>query len=475
MKQGFNPFLPSYEYIPDGEPHVFGDRVYLYGSHDKFNGKDYCENDYVCYSAAIDDLANWRYEGVIYRKQDDPHEFERKNLFAPDVLEGKDGKYYLYYSVAHSSVISVAVCDTPAGKYKYLGDVSLPNGEVYGSKKGDYYQFDPAVFMDDDGEIYLYSGFCPRQEEDELGRKYVGCHVSKLENDYLTMKSKPVVVVKRKDDFYDETRYFEAPSMRKFNGNYYLIYSVRLGGLHYMMSKYPDRDFVYKGRLHSTSDVGINGFTQEFPAYPNGNTHGSLIKIKDNYYVFDHRYSNASSYSRQAVAERIFMDEEGCFKQVEATSCGLNNGSLKAKGTFSSYIACNLIDGIKYKDKEEKALKELRITQDGPDREEGDKQYVSHIHNNCRIAYKYFDFDEAYKELIVEMTIRGNAKGQFNIRTNTEENVITSLQVDCKNQTWQRIRSEKIKIKDYRKVPLYFDFIGEGNLDFDEFKFIYVD
>jgi hypothetical protein len=34
-RQVYNPFLPLHEYIPDGEPHVFGDRVYLFGSHDK--------------------------------------------------------------------------------------------------------------------------------------------------------------------------------------------------------------------------------------------------------------------------------------------------------------------------------------------------------------------------------------------------------------------------------------------------------
>ena len=37
-KQAFNPYLPSWEYIPDGEPYVFGDRVYIYGSHDFYNG-----------------------------------------------------------------------------------------------------------------------------------------------------------------------------------------------------------------------------------------------------------------------------------------------------------------------------------------------------------------------------------------------------------------------------------------------------
>ena len=30
-KQAFNPYLPLYAYIPDGEPHLFGDRVYIYG------------------------------------------------------------------------------------------------------------------------------------------------------------------------------------------------------------------------------------------------------------------------------------------------------------------------------------------------------------------------------------------------------------------------------------------------------------
>ena len=43
-QQVFNPYLPSWEYIPDGEPYVFGDRVYVYGSHDSFWSTDFlCE------------------------------------------------------------------------------------------------------------------------------------------------------------------------------------------------------------------------------------------------------------------------------------------------------------------------------------------------------------------------------------------------------------------------------------------------
>ncbi len=47
MEQIFNPYLPLDEYIPDGEPRVFGDRVYIYGSHDKEGGEFFCMRDYV--------------------------------------------------------------------------------------------------------------------------------------------------------------------------------------------------------------------------------------------------------------------------------------------------------------------------------------------------------------------------------------------------------------------------------------------
>ena len=97
-KQAFNPYLPSWEYIPDGEPYVFGDRVYVYGSHDYYNGYVFCMGDYVCWSAPVDDLSNWRYEGVIYPKTSDPLNKDGKMcLYAPDVTVGPDGRYYLYY------------------------------------------------------------------------------------------------------------------------------------------------------------------------------------------------------------------------------------------------------------------------------------------------------------------------------------------------------------------------------------------
>ena len=76
-KQVFNPFLPLNEFIPDGEPHIFGSRVYLYGSHDKEGGDTFCMLDYAVYSASIYDLTNWKYEGVSYLAKNDPNYKER--------------------------------------------------------------------------------------------------------------------------------------------------------------------------------------------------------------------------------------------------------------------------------------------------------------------------------------------------------------------------------------------------------------
>lgn len=69
---GLNPYLPFWETVPDGEPHVFGDRVYIYGSHDRLGGTSFCEEDYVCWSAPVEEPGVWTCEGVIYKKMQDP-------------------------------------------------------------------------------------------------------------------------------------------------------------------------------------------------------------------------------------------------------------------------------------------------------------------------------------------------------------------------------------------------------------------
>jgi hypothetical protein len=463
-KQVYNPYLPSYEYIPDGEPHIWGDRLYIYGSHDKFNGTTYCENDYVCWSAPVSDLSDWRYEGVIFKKDQHPHKTQRTELFAPDVAQGADGRYYLYYSVAHTSVMSVAVCDTPAGKYEYYGDVHNKEGIIVGNRPGDFYQFDPGVFVDDDGRIYLYSGFCPKKEVDELGMLYVGGHVCELEQDMITIKQNPKVVISRDNECPEGARFFEAPSMRKINGIYYLIYSARNTGLHYYYSDYPDCNFTYGGVIHSSSDVGIHGYKDEKPAYPVGNTHGSIICLNDQYYIFNHRFSNNTSFCRQAVAEPIVIDKDGRIHQVEATSCGLNRGPLIGKGEYPAYIACNLMDTNQYETKEARHLAAPYITQDGKDRECEPGQYLKGMKDGCIVGYKYFDINQIHK---IILKVRGKAEGTIRISTKENSYYVGEQNVKLNHEDWTGI---EVPVNISSGVhALYFSYEGKGYFDMISF------
>lgn len=154
-KQCFNPYLPPWEYVPDGEPHVFGDRVYVYGSHDIANGWAFCLGDYVCWSAPINDLKNWKYEGIIYKKQDDPDFDGRMALYAPDVTKGPDNRYYLYFVFDKVKFVSVAVCDTPAGKYKFYGYVHHKDGTRLGEKKEIYLNLIQGFLLKEIRFIYI--------------------------------------------------------------------------------------------------------------------------------------------------------------------------------------------------------------------------------------------------------------------------------------------------------------------------------
>lgn len=73
-----------------------------------------------------------------------------------------------------------------------------------------------------------------------------------------------------------------------------------------------------------------------------GNNHGSIIDINGNWYIFYHRHTNGTNFSRQGYIEPIEFKEDGTIPQVEITSCGSNGGSLIGFGEYPAYQACNL-------------------------------------------------------------------------------------------------------------------------------------
>ncbi|MCR5121054.1 MAG: family 43 glycosylhydrolase [Ruminococcus sp.] len=430
-KTGFNPYLPSWEYIPDGEPYVFDGRVYVYGSHDFWNGYVFCMGDYVCWSAPVDDLGSWRYEGVIYPRNADPMNKDGKMcLYAPDVTVGSDGRYYLYYVLDKISVISVAVCDTPAGKYEFLGYVRYKDGTRLGERAGDEPQFDPGVLTEGD-VTYLYSGFCPRGDKSRTGSKVVT-----LDKDMLTVIHEPTLVVPGtcygKGTEFEGHAFFEASSIRKVGEKYYFIYSSEvMHELCYAVSDSPLEGFKYGGVLVSNTDLHIDSYKPaDMPMCPGANNHGSIVQINDDWYIFYHRHTNNTWYSRQGCAEKLTLTADGRFPQAEMTSCGLNGGALEGRGEYPAYLACNLFTPEHHLYLGTPGSP--KIVQDGRD---GDEEvgYIAEIKDGTTAGFKYFDCKGVKRFGIYT---RAYCDGKFELRLKWDGEVLAEFPVKNTN-VWE--------------------------------------
>ncbi|MBQ3485215.1 MAG: family 43 glycosylhydrolase [Clostridia bacterium] len=453
-KQAFNPYMPSWEYIPDGEPHVYGDRVYVYGSHDQFNGWVFCQGDYMCWSAPVDDLSDWRCEGVIYERDADPLNADgRACLYAPDVTQGPDGRWYLYYALDKFPVVSVAVCDSPAGKYKFLGYVHYKDGTRLGERQGDEPQFDPAVLTEGE-KTWLYTGFCGRGDKSRHGAM---CTL--LESDMLTIAEEPVFVVPgveyAEGTGYEGHAFFEASSIRKKGDTYYFVYSSTvMHELCYATSDKPNAGFRYGGVVVSNADLHIDTYKPaDMPAVAGSNNHGGMVEVNGQWYIFYHRHTNNHWYSRQGCAEPISFREDGSIIQAEITSCGLNGGPLKAEGTYPAYIACHLFE------REPRLIVGKPgapcITQDGKD---GDKidGHIANIFDGTTIGFKYFDCKGVKG---VRIQTRGYCSGEFEVRTAWDGETLGEIPVGFDN-VWTEYRCDAA-IPDGIQA-LYLVFRGHG-------------
>ncbi|MCR5712369.1 MAG: family 43 glycosylhydrolase [Prevotella sp.] len=355
-----NPYLPLWEHIPDGEPYVFEDpdqpgklRVYIYGSHDS-RITDYCGREQVVWSASVDSLNNWRYDGEILvvnknAKGDILNEDSLADvLFAPDVtlVTDKNGKktYYLYPNDQHGGRNGlVAKSDRPDGPFEVCNwSKENPNAT------DGVLQFDPGVFVDDDGKVYGYWGFG---------------HSMAAELDPATMATvmPGTKVVDGMISGYKEPgkfRFFEASSIRKVKDKYVFIYSrfteegefglpTTNYTLAYAYSDKPLGSWTYGGTI-------IDGRAREKDEQGNviasanvsGNTHGSICEINGQWYVFYHRQSGLNEFARQAMVAPITVKvEEGPGGKVEIsegeyTSEGFALNGLNPFERHSAGICC---------------------------------------------------------------------------------------------------------------------------------------
>ena len=384
-----NSYLPHWEHIPDGEPRLFEDpdnpgkyRVYIYGSHDTRKDK-YCGYDLVTWSAPVENLNDWRYEGIIFESIVNG---EPDVLFAPDVVEQKDenGKktYYLYPNNQSSGRGGmIAKSDSPKGPFEVC------NWKDENKTKADgVLGFDPAVFIDDDGRVYGYWGF-------------QSSNMAELDPDTMCTVKSGCEILRESDTGIDGSegdnfRFFEASSLRKVKDKYVFVYSRNtkdgefgLGAsnstLAYAYADTPLGPWTYGGTLIDARARETDENGKAICALQSwGNTHGSILEVNGQWYVFYHRCINNSMYSRQATVEAIDVNvtEDGKveIKEAEVTSQGFEIDGLNPYKMQTAGSACFLTGGPQI---------EAHYDESNPG------SNVINIRNGSIVGFKYLNFD----------------------------------------------------------------------------------
>ncbi len=450
-----NPLLPSNEFIPDGEPRVFGDRVYLYGSHDLATG-GMCAGDYVTWSAALDDVSAWRFEGVIYRALQDPYIAARRaagkngmfdRLFAPDVL-GIDGRFYLYYGVGLSaSGFGVAVSDSPTGPFKYVGRVRYPEGAKPAGRKdgadgnpdGELalgagrsalrrlgfgiggYPYDPAV-LHHDGRLFLYFGLlnCSVVELDPTDGRTVVRNADTGRWVTPILRSSPVGAVSAwVSGRRRKTVMLNGPSIREVDGRFVLSYWAIGGqgfsGMYHAVADSPVGPFTPAGPLVALGNAwkdGQAGATDRI-----GNTHGGMFRIGDTWYQIYHRQT---ADGRQACGTALTRRPDGTFEQAEYSSLGLDPRPLDAFDRWPAHIACHLMGRKRLVGQAGRPALVLREHPEGsPDHDSGRStlQVLSGTRDGAVAGFKHLDFGTARRESIVfDVEVDPRSSGSIEVR-----------------------------------------------------------
>ncbi|MEI6323765.1 MAG: family 43 glycosylhydrolase [bacterium] len=286
--QAANPLFP--DLAADPSVHEFHGKFYIYPTHDEPGGGAWTTHDFHVYSSP--DLVKWTDHGVAFARKD--VKWLDGDLWAPDCIE-QNGKYYLYYAVhiPKADMIGVAVSDSPTGPFTDpLGKPLVIGSELKGGRA-----IDPCIFIDDDGQAYLFFG----------NGKF---HVVKLKSDMVTREGE-ILPVDVKDSG-------EGPWIHKHNGIYYLSYPT---GVYKGPSK--NQVMVYSMAANPLGPWKYGGTI----IYDNGggNVHGSITQFGSQGYVFYHRRANSPgvTWQRQVYADYLEYNPDGTIKEVIPTKTGV--------------------------------------------------------------------------------------------------------------------------------------------------------
>jgi beta-xylosidase len=260
--------LPDFQADPSAR--VFQNRLYVYPSHDLAGSTDWEMVDWHVFSTQ--DLVHWKDHGVVLSLKD--LTWADKHAWAPDCIE-RNGKYYFYFPADNQ--IGVAVSDSPTGPFKdALGKPLIGRDEIPGINV-----FDPNIFIDDDGQAYLYFG----NSHDKLG-------VVKIKNDMITCDG-PIQIL-------DVKNYHEGIWVHKRHGLYYFSYPSYRGDkianlMEYGVAKNPLGPVEYQGVIMDNRSRNI---------------HGSIVEFKGKWWLFYH-VAGPSAFERRVCVARLRYGRDG--------------------------------------------------------------------------------------------------------------------------------------------------------------------
>lgn len=312
--QSQNPLIRD-QFTADPSARVFGDRIYVFPSHDILaaEGKGrpgwFCMEDYHVFSSA--DLTDWQDHGVIVTQNKVPWvRPDSYSMWAPDCI-ARNGKYYFYFPSAAKDTIAfgrgftigVAVADKPEGPY-------TPQPTPIKGVRG----IDPNVFIDKDGQAYLYWSqgniFGAKLKENML----------ELDGEVKTLGELPAKGLK------------EGPYLFERNGIYYLTYphvENKIERLEYATGDNPLGPFKFAGVIMDESPTGC------------WTNHHSILPFRDQWYLFYHHndYSPAFDKARSIRADSLSFNTDGTISKVIPTLRGIGITNAKSLIQIDRYSA----------------------------------------------------------------------------------------------------------------------------------------
>ncbi len=214
------------KYTADPAPIVRNDTVYLYTSHDEDNAEGFLMKNWLLYTTT--DMKNWQDRGIVASLEDFKW-FDGKNgAWAIQVVE-RNGKWYMYCPI-HGHGIGVLVSDSPYGPF------TDPIGKPLVWQREHWYDIDPTVFIDDDGQAYMYWG-------------NPNLYMVKLNEDMISYSGDIVEHPKITD-------YQEGPWFYRRGDKYYLAFASTCcpEGIGYAMSDTPVGPWKYMGPIMDHTD-----------------------------------------------------------------------------------------------------------------------------------------------------------------------------------------------------------------------------